>query len=115
MLLMQNSLRKILENGVRPKSLEKGKQVEKIFNEAVQVCHELWSDDEDEEITNVDPFLVSEQKRLKMGDMLENCHFDVTDQFDNNMLATPSGYNDEEDSEDESAAPIPDNYVSCKV
>ena len=47
--------------------------------------------------------------------MLENYHFDVTDQFENNMLATPSGYNDEEDSEDESAAPVPDKSVFYKV
>ena len=45
------------------KASGKQKKMEKIFTEAVQVFHELWSDDEDEGITNFDPFLGFEHKQ----------------------------------------------------
>ena len=82
-----------------------------MYTESVQVCHELWSDNEDEADANVDPYSTTGHKRLKMGDKNGSYQFDMTNQLGNELLPTPSGYDDDEESEDKSAAPIPDKSV----
>ena len=46
-----------------------------------------------------------------MEDYNENYAFNVANQLQNELLATPPGHDDDEDSEDESAAPPLDKLV----
>ena len=93
------------------KASGKRKKVEKVYTESVQVCHELWSDYEDEADANVDPYSATGHKWMKTGDINGSYQFDVTNQLRNELLPTPSGYDDDDESEDKSAAPIPDKSV----
>ena len=97
------------------KASGKCKKVEKLYTESVQVCHELWSDDEDEADANVNPYSATGHKRLKAGDTTGSYQFDVTNQLGNEILPTPSGYDNNEESKDKSAAPIPDKSVFHKA
>ena len=89
----------------------KRKKVEKLFVEAVQVRHELWSDNEDDELTNMKSSGGYDPKRLKMDDFNGNYVFNVTNHFGIELLPTPPGHVNDEDSEDESAAPPLDKLV----
>jgi hypothetical protein len=90
----------------------KQKRVKKLYVEAVQVCHKLWSDNEEEELAKNDPYSDIGHKWIKMDDMNEDYQFDVTNQLKNELLSTPPGCDDDdEDSEDEAARPIPDQSV----
>ena len=98
------------------KALGKQKKVKKVFTEAVQVCHELWSDHDDEEFTNVEINDGSEYKRLKTDAQNKNSLFNLSNQLENELIATPSGYDDDDDeSEEDLAAPIPDKSVFYEV
>lgn len=93
------------------KASGKQKRVDKLFVEAVQVRHKLWSDNEEEEIAKDDPYSNTGHKRIKKDDTSEAYQYDVTNQLESELLATPPGCDDGEDSEDELAAPIPDQSV----
>lgn len=97
------------------KALGKRKKVEKLFVDVVQVRHELWSDNEDDELTNIKSIGGSDSKRLKTDDFNENYAFNEKNHFGTELLATPPSDDDNEDSEDESAAPIADKPVSYAV
>ena len=59
----------------------KHEKVEKLFVEAVQVCHELWSDNEDDELTNMKSSGGSDPKRLKTDAFSGTYAFNVTKHF----------------------------------
>ena len=94
------------------KALGKQKKVEKLFNEAIKVRHELWSDDDDEmEDANNNPYYGTDHKRMKISDTNESYSFAETKQLENDIMATPPGCNEDEDSEEESEGPMPDKSV----
>ena len=88
--------------------------MEKLYAEAVQVRHELWSDDEDDGLADSDPYNNTGHKRMKVGDVIDSYQYDENNDLQNELLATPSGCDDNEDSEDEAARPIPDGPVFLK-
>ena len=92
---------------------KKRKKVEKLFVEAVQVRHELWSDDEDEGFPTGDPYEGTGHKRIKMDNGSEIHSSPVSAQLDNELLATPLNF-ENENSDDESAGPMPDKSVFAR-
>ena len=94
------------------KALGKQKKVEKIFNEAIKVRHKLWSDDEDEmEDAKINPYYGTGHKQMKIGDINESYSFTETKELEYDIMATPPGCEDNEDSEEESEGPMPDKSV----
>ena len=81
--------------------------------EAVQVCHELWSENEDNRVSRVDTSHNFGLKIMKQED----------EQFDNALTLgghrhlglIREGNSDSESKEDEAAAPIWDKPVSWEV
>ena len=71
----------------------------------------MWSDNEDDELTNIKSSGGSDPKWLKTDDFNGNYAFNVTNHFGTEQLPTPPGHDDDEDSEDESAAPPLDKLV----
>ena len=88
----------------------KQKKVEKLYVEAVQVRHELWSDNEDEGVPKSDPYEGTDHKRVKLDDIGETFSVTEKNSYENELLPTPSS-DDDDESEDDMAAPIEDQPV----
>ena len=88
----------------------KRKKVEKLYVEAVQVRHELWSDDEEEGVAISDPYEGTDHKWVKLDDIGETFSVTEKNSYENELLPTPSS-DDDDESEDDMAKPIEDQPV----
>src|SRR5688572_15956254 len=89
----------------------KKKKVERVFVEAVQVCHKLWSDNEDEGVSTVHSTMEPPRKKYIHSD--EKSRYLVTSatKFSYEHHKEADNYSDGEDSEDEAGIPIEDKPV----
>ena len=85
----------------------KKKKVETIFHEVVKVCHKLWSDNDDEDVTNVNG--TSE----KSGNM--NAVEDNEVNSSEVGASEDDDDNDDEDTKDEASSPEEDKPVFTEV